>query len=375
MKKQTSMQIVSWGIAMLMIGVLTGCQQEAPMPEKQAAIPVEILPVAQSSLSETTVITGVLKAYRAVDVISETTGKTQAIHHDIGDRVAADDLLAAIDKEVARENLAQVDAQLLAAKARNEMAFNDFRRDSTLFANSDISTATYDNSRLTHQASVADLNSTLAARALAKRQLKETDIRAPFAGLISRRYCELGAYIAPGQPMFRMVDIDSLRLELGVAQRNVAHLAVDQIVNITCDALPGHNFTGRLRSISPEADQLTRTFGVEVILTNPVDQPLRDGLVVSATLVLDLRQDIITVPREAVLYQGGQGYVYIVENDQAQRRTVGIGPLIDGHFIIHEGLFPGDWVTVVGQHNLMPGLSVVIEKSHPVSKHTQEKGS
>ena len=348
-------------VALLLLATVAGCRRGEPAPETEAVVPVEVLAVTTVSRDETTAVTGVLEAYRAVDVISEVAAETRRIHHDVGDRVAAGDLLASLDRDVAREDLARAEATRLAAAARREIACNDFQRDSTLFATSDISTATFDNSRLQYRAAAAELKSADANLALARRQLDETDIRAPFAGYVSRRFCELGAYLSPGQRVFRLVDIDSLRLNLGVSQRDVPRLAAGAPVAVRCDALPGEVFRGRIRSISPEADPATRTFRVEVTLANPPGHPLRDGLVVNATLVLDSRRDVISIPREAVLYRGGEGYVYVVTDGRAERRTVGVGPLIDGEVVILRGLADGDRVVVVGQHNLRPGAPVAIE--------------
>jgi len=356
-------------IILILLTSLTGCQQETSYQEAPTAVPVEVLELTRESLRETTELTGVLEAYRAVDVVSEMAGETRAILHDVGDRVAKDDVLARLDKQVPRENLNQAEAALLAAGARYELAFNDFQRDSTLWAGGDIAAAMYDNSRLVCQAARAEQQSAQAARQLAARDLAETDIRAPFAGYVSRRYNELGGFVSPGMPVYRIVDIDSLKLPLGVSQQNVPRLQRNQPVTVVADALAGREFSGRVRSISPEADEMTRTFRVEVILANPTDHPLRDGLVVSAALALAgptgateiAEGQVLAVPREAVLYRGGEGFVFVVSGTEARRRTVGVGPLIDNRLVITRGLAAGERVVVVGMRNLRDGSVVRIE--------------
>ncbi|MFH1845368.1 MAG: efflux RND transporter periplasmic adaptor subunit [bacterium] len=361
---------IATGIVILtLLSALTGCQRETPYQEAPPAVPVEVLVMTPESLRETTELTGVLEAYRAVDVVSEVAGETRAIRRDVGDLVTADDVLATLDKQVPRENLNQAEAALLAAEARFEMAFNDFQRDSTLWAGGDIAAAMYDNSRLVCQAARAEQRSAGAVRQLAARDLAETDIRAPFGGYVSRRYNELGGFVSPGVPVYRVVDIDSLKLPLGVSQHNVPRLQRNQPVIVVADALAGREFSGRIRSISPEADELTRTFRVEVILANPAGHPLRDGFVVSATLALsrpggidsDPAAQLLAVPREAVLYRGGEGFVFVVNGTEARRRTVGIGSLIDDRLVITRGLAAGERVVVVGMRNLRDGSVVRIE--------------
>jgi len=344
--------------------VVGGCGREAPPPEGRSAVPVEVLVVTPDSLSETTVLTGLLKAYRSVDIVSEVSGGITSIRRDLGDRVSGGEILATVDKKVPRETLNQAEAALMAARAGYEVARVDFQRDSTLHTTGASSPSIYEKSRLAMTAAQADLRSARAGRELAARHLEDTDIRAPFDGYVSRRACEIGGYVAPGVAVFRVVDIDSLRLRLGVSQADVARLRPGANVHISIDALGGRSFSGRVRAISPEADEMTRTFAVDVVLANPAGQPLRDGLVVRATLALDTRRNVLAVPREAVLRQSGGGFVFVVEDSVAHRREVRLGPMINDHYVVEGGLIPGDHVVSVGAQNLRDGSRVQVETVH-----------
>ena len=367
--------------ALLILLALTclsvGCRKEPPPPEETTVVPVEVMPVAAATLEETTLLTGVLEAYRAVDVVSEVGGEVLRLRADVGDAVEKGAILASLEKEVLHETLNQAEAALLAAEARYELAARDFARDSTLYAQADIAAAAYDASRTAHRSAQAELRSARAQRALAARNLREADIRAPFAGILSRRHAELGMYVTPGVPLFRLVNIDSLRLVLGVAQRNVTHLAVGEKVVSTAEALGDRAFTGRIRSIAPEANASTRTFPVEIILPNPAGQPLRDGLIVRARLVLGTREHALAVPREAVLERLGDHYVYLVRDSVAVRQAVKLGSLIEDRYVIRSGLGANDPLVVVGMQNLDPGGRVDVVRTHPAGRlaHSQEAAS
>jgi RND family efflux transporter MFP subunit len=347
---------------LLALLLAAGCGREQASQEEPGAIPVEVLAVAPGPLNETETLSGLLEAYRAVDIVSEAGGEIVAINHDVGDRVPAGRLLAAVDKQVARESLKQAEAAALAARARFDIAKNEFRRDSTLLQTGDIAAAVYENSRLAYQAAEADMMNAEAARALAQRALAETDIRTPFAGTLSRRYCDIGTYIVPGQPVFRIVDIDSLRLKLGISQKSITRLAAGMRVTITSAALAGRVFEGTIRSISPEADEVSHTFSIEVIFPNPPDDRLRDGLVVDATLLIEEHPAVLSIPREAVLKQKEESFVFVVEDSLAKRRTVELGPIIGERYLIRSGLREGDQVVVVGMRNLRRDSRVEIEK-------------
>jgi RND family efflux transporter MFP subunit len=349
-------------VIVTVISLMTiGCSQEDPPAERQNAVPVELTVVSARALVETASIVGVLDAYREVNIVSEVSGEIVALLRDVGDQVVKGAPLASIEKEVMRETLNQAEATLMAAEARLTLAAGDFRRDSTLHANGDIAEAANDASRTTYRASLAEVKAARAARELAARDLQEADIRAPFAGIVSRRYCEVGLYVTPGMPVFRVVDIDSLRLILSASQKDLARLTVGSEVVITPEDATSRSFAGRIRSIAPEADETTHTFPVEVILANPPGRPLRDGHVVRAALPLGQREEKLAVPREALLRRAGGEFVFVVNDSTARRRAVKSGVLIEDQYTIEEGLSPGERVVTVGMANLEDGSIVHIE--------------
>ncbi|MBN1423273.1 efflux RND transporter periplasmic adaptor subunit [Candidatus Fermentibacteria bacterium] len=349
-----------------------GCQKPASRAETLAAVPVEIIEVIPASLEETTALSGVLAAIRGVDVVSEVAGRIETIHRDVGQTVREGDPLATLDTQVMRETLNQAEAALLAAGARHAMAKEDLSRDSTLFSHGDIAQAALDAGTMAYTAALADLKAARAARELAARSLSEADIRAPFAGVVARRHCDLGSYVAPGMPVFRVVALDSLRLVVNVSQRHVGRLSVDGSVTMTTDALGDRQFVGRIRSISPEADSMTRTFPVEVLFANPPGRPLRSGLVVRATLMLGALDERIAVPREAVIRRTGGHFVFVVADSVATQRIVTLGPLIGDQYVVEEGLESGEQLVVAGVQNLHDGAPVSIEAHGTVQKGEEE---
>lgn len=352
-----------------------GCRKDAPSDAETVVVPVELMTVVAAELEETTKLTGVLQAYRAVDIVSEVSGEITKLHCDVGSAVGRGVVLTSLEKDVLQEVLNQADAALLAAQAQFELAERDFGRDSSLFEHGDIAEAAFDASQLAYRAASAECDGARARRALAARDLRQADIRAPYSGVISRRYGELGMFVAPGTPLFRIVNIDSLRLVLGVAQRDIARLSPGGEVTITAEAFGSRSFKGRIRSIPPEADKATRTFPVEVILPNPDGQPLRDGLVVRASLVLGLLEAAVAIPREAVLQRLGGYFVFVVAakaasdstggDGVAHQRSVKLGALIGDRYTIDQGLEAGERLVVVGMQNLLEGTPVSIERVHP----------
>jgi membrane fusion protein (multidrug efflux system) len=338
------------------------CQKKEPdIVEAANAVPVELTRVTERSIRESTLLTGVLNAYREVDIVSEVSGEIVSLHHDVGADIAKGAILASVEKKVLRENLNRAEASLIAAEARYSLAVQDFARDSTLHANGDISQAAYDAGLTAFRSASADLKASRAARELAARDLQEGDISAPFAGVVSRRRCEVGTYVTPGLPLFRLVNIDSLRLVLSVSQTDLARLSVDTEVEISVEGLGDRVFHGNIRSIAPEADEATRTFPVEVVLANPQGHPLRDGLVVHARLYLGQLEGAIAIPREAILKRSGGEFVFVAVDSTAHRRMVRIGPLIDDLYVVEQGLRAGELLVTAGMRNLENGSRIMPE--------------
>jgi len=340
---------------------LIGCGEEEPVREESKAVPVEVTLLSTESITESITLTGILEAVRAVDIVSVVSGKVERIAAAVGDRVKKGALLVSLQKVVSRENLRRAEAALLAAEAGWEIARDDFGRDSTLHSSGDIADAAFEGSRAARTAAKAERMSAAAARELAARTLRETEIRAPFAGIVSRRLCEIGAYITPGMPVYRLVDIDSLRLRLGVAQSDIGRVVPGTEVTIRVDALGGRVFRAPIRSVAPESDERTHTFPAEVVFANPDGHPLRDGLVVRATIEYGRHVGVITVPREAILRDGDGEYVFVVIDGAAVRRGVRPGPMIDGRTVVETGLEPGDRLVTVGARNLDDGDRVTVE--------------
>lgn len=351
-------------LTLLAVVLCVGCSKPPETTESSPAVPVEVVVMQPEALHETAVLTGILAAYRVVDVVSEVTGTIESLHKDVGDRVRSEAILATVNKDVSRQSLRQAEAAQTAARARYLVAHSDFLRDSTLHTMGDISESAFEIGRMTWKAARADLKAADATRELAARQLRETDIRAPFAGYVSRREVELGSFVSPGMPLFRIVDMDSLRLILGVSQRNIPRVQCGMEVQVRAEAFGARLFHGRVRSVSPEADKATRTFPVEVILDNPEGHPLKDGMIVRAGLTLECLIDVIAVAREAVLRQGDREFVFVVEDSVSHRRDVRTGRMVAGRYIIEEGLRPGDRLVTVGLENLREGSRVLIETEH-----------
>ncbi len=181
-------------------------------------VPVEVMLVAKQNLEATIPFTGVLAPSRSVDIISEVSGNVQKINKKLGHGVSTKDVLAVIDDEVPYNQFQQAHAQKLSAENSLKIAQLNLESDNILFANDDISKISYENSILAVKTAEANQLSAIANLSLLEKNYNNTKINSPISGIISRKYIELGTMVNIGMPIYRVVDLSSLKIEIGISQ-------------------------------------------------------------------------------------------------------------------------------------------------------------
>lgn len=199
-----------------------------------------------------------------------------------------------------------------------------------------------------------------AALRLVRLQLEQTQVRAPLDGVVVERRADPGEYAAPGVPLLTVADVSTVRVHLAVSETRIRMLRVGQPVQVAVDALPGRAFSGRVEGWTPAADPRTRSFLVKVRVPN-ADGALRPGMFARGRVVLQSKPQVPAVPSEALVYEGGRAFVFVVESGRAWRRPVAVGLTSAGWSEVR-GLAPGTPVVVAGQGLLRDGDPVTVAR-------------
>jgi len=211
-----------------------------------------------------------------------------------------------------------------------------------------------------HQEEFAQANGTV--RQIDAR-LTQKAIRAPFAGQIGLRRIDLGQYIAAGDPIATLTDLDRLYVNFAVPQQALMKLRIGGAVHVHIDAYPDRTFVGRLSAIEPVVGGDTRNVSVQAILANP-GHALRPGLYATVQIVQPPRQGAILLPDTAIQTSASGDSVLVVRGRTPTRegiaRSVAIvtGDKVGDRVIIEQGLAPGDVVIPYGQLRVQPGAAV-----------------
>jgi membrane fusion protein (multidrug efflux system) len=256
--------------------------------------------------------------------------------------VAKGQLLATIDERALAQAVAEAEALLRQAALQFERAENLFDRRAVTKA------------QLLDAVTNRDVAE--ARIATARLALDKARVRAPWGGRIAARHVEAGSFVAPGAPLFELLDASRVKVRALARSADVPFLAVGREAAVIVDALPGERFVARIERLGAELDPDSRTLEVEAELPNP-DGRLKPGMLARLELPRRELADALVVPMACLVDLGGRKAVWTVADGVARRRDVELGPVL-GEEVVVLGLAAGERVIVEGQHAVGEGQPV-----------------
>jgi RND family efflux transporter MFP subunit len=338
------------GIAILAASVLlAGCgkggeQAEAVRGEK--VINVEVFTAEPTVFVEYLTLPIIVNPWREASIGLVQGGRVDRIHVDKGSRVREGQVLLETDTATLQANLKIAEANLAYQKS-------EFARNQKLFDSGSITEAVFDAARL-------QLAQAQSAYEIAKKQVEDATLEAPFGGIITDRLVEVGNILGPGTPAFRLIDIGRVKVQAGIPERFVGDFRVGNSVTIMFDAIPEQSFVGRINYLAPEANTSTRTFQAEIAVDNP-NGLIRAGIMGNARIQQRIHENALMVPLDALIEtQAGRKLFVVLQDSLASERTVSTGSASTDMIMITSGLGNGERVVTKGQHNLVDGERVKI---------------
>jgi len=331
--------------------LLCACQpdaepgEEQPAEEEAPAIPVETSTPSRGDIFATYTGTAPIEAFAEADVIAKVDGEVRELHVEEGDSVRKDQILATLDGDRLRLELSESRARL--RKMQRDFERNKELQDKGLISQGDFEKIQY------------DLEALEASYNLASLELDYTQIRAPIDGVISERYLKLGNTIKTGDPVFRVTSLDPLVAYLFVPERDFRQIVAGQPVQIEIDALPGTVINATVTRVSPIVDPDTGTFKITIEIP-AAGQRIKPGMFGRMRVVYDKHEDVLQIPRSAILETGGESSVFVVENEVGIRKPVETGFSSEGMVEITSGLTDGENVITVGHVGLKNNAKVIV---------------
>ena len=328
---------------------------------------------------------------RQATVSSKITGKVVELLIEEGQVVARDEIVARLDDTNYRAAWAQAEAQLGQARANlnaSQVAFdnavpifernrNQFERQITSAQEFDNARAAYDSARTGLDVAARSVDVAEAVLALARRNLDDTIVRAPFAGVVTVKAAQEGEMVSPisaGGGFTRtgigtIVDMDSLEVEVDVSENFINRVRPEQDVTVTLNAYPDWRIPARVIAIIPTADRAKATVRVRVGLAQMDARVLPQMGVRVSFLATDSSASsaapqpnrlAVVVPLDAIQTNGTTGVVFVLRDDTVERRAVSLGARTALGQVVLSGVTSGTRLAAGDLSQLTDGVRVRI---------------
>jgi RND family efflux transporter MFP subunit len=342
----------------------------ASVPEQRIDVPA--LTARVVDLEATLQISGSLAPQARVGVAAKMPGTLSRVVVEIGDRVRAGQILAAMDTReidahvdgavaavgVAHAALETADASLANAALEHERAANLFEKGAVPRQRLDGADTAHRAASAQRNLARANLEQAEAALRRAREAQRDATLTAPIDGVLVERNYDAGSLVSPaGRPVVAVADLRVMKLAAGVSELEAGRLRAGMPARVTVQARPAEVFEGRLAAIAPEVDARNRHFQIEVRIDNK-HGALLSGMYGVATIPVARAAQAIAVPREAVATREGRRQVLKIEGDVVRAVTVTEG-ISDGTLVqIVGGLAAGDTVVADARRDVAPGVKV-----------------
>ena len=310
-----------------------------------APIPVEVVTVARGDIQQTYRTITTLEAEQDAEVVARSTGILERIFVEEGDLVKKGQILAQLDVEQLKLEVAQKEATSKKLKKELDRQQSLYKR--KLTSSDALDRATY------------EFQSQQAQFELSQLKLNYAAIKAPINGIITERLVKQGNLIRDNDILFKIVDPTTLTAVLYLPEKELSNVRKGQNILLAVDALNNKVIQGEIDRIRPSIDITTGTFKVVAKLNNP-DNVLQNGMFGKVEVVFDVHNDSLLLEQQAVITQDNRSHVFVVRDKKAIQTPIKIGFKHNGILEVIEGLQENDQVITTGQQILKHETKVEI---------------
>ncbi len=359
------------GLLVLAGGLWFVLHRSAPPPaakaDEKTTQPLElaqadIADVELRALSRSLPLSGSLSPLVQSTVKAKVAGEVLEVTVREGQSVQRGDILARIDIKNLK---AQYDSQSASLeKAHADLSIAKTNRDNSalMLEQHFISKNGYDSANSTFQAAAASVRVAEAQARLAQIGLDDAVVRAPIAGIVSRRMTQPGEKVSPDSPLLSIVDLGKLELEAPAPASEIPSVKIGQLAHFRVGGFGDRVFEGRVERVNPVTEDGSRSIKLYLAVDN-ADGALKGGMFAQGQLVLDKTEPAPAIPVAAVRSDAGVTYVLTVEDGKLARHPVILGLHTEDESLVEvrEGLQPGARIIVAKIDALKPGTAVVVK--------------
>jgi RND family efflux transporter MFP subunit len=314
--------------------------------DKNQAIPVQTDTLKLEQIGNNLFYTGTFEPNKETKISADVQGKINSVLVDAGSVVSKGQSLVLLDNALLKLQLQTVDIQI-------EGLENDVRRYKILSEADAIQGVQLEKTEL-------GLKSAKVQRATIVEQLNKTTIKAPFAGIVTAKLTEEGAFAAPGVPLIQITDISQLKFTVNVPENELSQFKMNQNYSLQADAYPENSLAGKVTLVSSKAN-MGNSYPIQFSVKNTSDLKIKSGMFGKVNLNNTDTQKHIIIPASAIVGSNIQPQVYVIENGKTVLKNINIASRIQNKVIIANGLVEGNVLIINGFINLFEGANVSIK--------------
>lgn len=361
-------------VAAAVIGVVAWSMTRGPaasMPMAQGApgllelSSVDVASVQTRVLSRSLPLSGSISPFIQATVKSKIGGNVEQVTVREGQDVRQGDVIARVDT---RNLQAQYDREMASVeKARADLNLAELNRDKNraMLQQRYISQNTYESTESAYAGAVASLKLAEAQGRLAKIDLDDAVIRAPFDGTVARRLVQPGEKVSTDSSIVTLVDLRQMLLEAALPAADIPLVKEGQKVRFNVGGFGAREFRGEVQRINPMAADGSRAIMIYVAVAN-ADRALKGGMFATGEVTLQATDPVLAIPQSAVREQAGETFVYALADGKIARKPVKLGPTVKGdpYAEVSAGLAPGDQVIVADIGDGKEGRKAFVSGEH-----------
>lgn len=301
-----------------------GRDNDKGVPVTLEFAPADLANAESRALSRWLPVSGTLQPVHQATVKAKVSGDVRQITVREGDPVQAGQVLVKVDTADLDAKLIERQGQLESAKAQLALAEKTLATNQKLLKQSFISQNAFDNSESNMNVTRGSVKSAEAQVKLAQNALKDSVATAPLSGIVAKRHVQPGEKVAFDAPLVTVVDLKAIELQAMVPAVDIPELKAGMPVDLVVDGFGDRKFAGRIERINPATEPGTRAILVFVGIPNPNGE-LRGGMFSTGRVALAASAPVMSLPTNAVRQEGGQTFVWAIEDGKLVKRMVVTG--------------------------------------------------
>ncbi len=322
-----------------------------------AATPVSVEPVQRKNLNAYLVLNGVVEPERKVEIFSRLPAYVKRIVKEEGAFVKEGAILALLDDTEIKISYDKAEIELEQAKLSLEEAKQNFQRNKELIEKDLISEQEYQAQEAVFKQRQLDYQNRSEDFKNLQLQLNWTRIRSLSEGYITERLIEVGDRVNANEQVYTIEDFKPLLIRVYVPTSDATRLKTKMLAEVTTEVLKGTIFEGDVKLINPRIDVQSGTVKVTVEVFDESLQ-LKPGMFVEVRIITGAKENLLVIPRKAILYKQNRTYVFVMNKGQVSQREVVLGLIEEDRVEVTSGLKEGEVIVVVGVEGIKDGQRV-----------------